>query len=157
MVLPDICPQNNDPHCRGKQCYLYHIDWRTGEENCSIAYGHDRKGAAQNEPVRDTYAEDAKKRLGYRSEPKVNEGISGSPTLEKVPIKEEKEIVAQPSEIKETVVLESKDTTVIESHISETTPAEDSSQKENAEKKKKLDRMMDMEDISEDYEKSFWK
>ncbi|MCD4800147.1 MAG: hypothetical protein K8R01_00960 [Methanococcoides sp.] len=160
MALPDICPQDNEHRCKKEQCYLYHIDWRTGEENCSIGY---RGTHTQSDPIgttRDTYAEETRKRLGHSSEATIEMHTPEIFTIKKETIEEKREMVTHISEIIETIVMESKDTTVIESHVSdpktemadEATPSE-----EDTDKKDKLTKMMDLEEISEDYEKDFWK
>ncbi|MCD4806926.1 MAG: hypothetical protein K8R13_05035 [Methanococcoides sp.] len=160
MALPDICPQDNEHRCKKEQCYLYHIDWRTGEENCSIGY---RGTHTQSDPTgttRDTYAEETRKRLGHSSEATIEMHTPEIFTIEKETIEEKREMVPHINEIIETIVMESKDTTVIESHVSDpkTEMADEvNPSKEDADKKDKLAKMMDLEDISEDYEKDFWK
>ena len=159
MALPDICPQDNEHRCKKEQCYLYHIDWRTGEENCSIGYRGTHKQSDQVGTTRDTYAEETRRRLGSISEATIDRHTPELFTIEKETIEEKREKVPHISEIRETIVMESKDTTVIESHVSdpktemvgETTPL-----KEDTDKTDKLSKMMDLEDISEDYEKDFW-
>ncbi|NPE27967.1 hypothetical protein HNV12_08330 [Methanococcoides sp. SA1] len=160
MALPDICPQDNEPRCKKEQCYLYHIDWRTGEENCSIGYRGAHKQSEQSGDMRDTYAEETRKRLGYTPETATDRYTPEHSTPEKETIAEKKETVTHVTEIKETVVMESKDTTVIESHVSDPNAEmvnEAVASKEDIDKKSKIDKMMNLEDISEDYEKDFWK
>ena len=160
MVLPDICPQDNELRCKKEQCYLYHIDWRTGEENCSIGYRGTHKQSDQTGTTRDTYAEETRRLLGHIPEATVDKHTPEHSTLEKRTIEEKREMAPHINEIKETIVMESKDTTVIESRVSdpktemfsETAPSE-----EDTDKRDKLSKMMNLEDISEDYEKDFWK
>ncbi|NPE31544.1 hypothetical protein HNV12_27015 [Methanococcoides sp. SA1] len=160
MALPEICPQDNEPRCKKGQCYLYHIDWRTREENCSIGYRGTHKQSDQIGTTRDTYAEETRRRLGNSSEATTATHTPEIFTVPEETIEEKEEMAPHISEIIETIVMESKDTTVIESHVfdprtemvGETTPS-----KEGADKKDKLSKMMDLEDISEDYEKEFWK
>ncbi|MDK2892981.1 hypothetical protein [Methanohalophilus sp.] len=62
MTLPQKCPLGNTDGCRGRDCHLYHIDWRTGEENCSIGYRYTHKTKGSSHTIEDTYARDVKLR-----------------------------------------------------------------------------------------------
>ena len=150
MVLPEVCPIDNESQCKKKDCHLYHIDWRTDQENCSIGYGHIRRYESPERKVVDTYAEDTQKRL-HENE-MHNENGSQREHLRPVRqiIEEECEIQADGPE--EHVIISTKEATVFAAG-----PApgkDDLSEKE--EKKTKLDRLLDMDDIPEDYEKEFW-
>ncbi|WP_445474354.1 hypothetical protein ACT9XH_08175 [Methanococcoides methylutens] len=171
MVLPEICPQDNESQCKGKSCYLYHVDWRTGEENCTIGYRSTHKQGNRSELVFDNYAEETRMRLGHKPEPTPERAYEREPAQpfskeEREPvnpfIREEREEAVPPKPvIEEEVVMETEHTTVIHSHETfvEEQPKEDitdASEKENNAAKSKLDKMMKLDDLPADYEKEFW-
>ncbi|WP_135610432.1 hypothetical protein [Methanococcoides sp. AM1] len=160
MVLPEICPLNNELQCKGKSCYLFHVDWRTGEENCTIGYRSTHKQGNHSDIVSDTYAEETRMRLGYKPEPSPEREYEREP-VQPVARTEKEETIPFKPVIEEEVVMETEHTTVIHSH--ETVMAEQAnedlngtSEKEDNAAKNKLDKMMKLDDLPEDYEKEFW-
>jgi hypothetical protein len=160
MTLPDVCPRDGVSSCKKKDCHLYVIEWRTGDEQCIIGYRLTHKELSRSAPLEDTYAERTRLRLGknirhengerqqaqdvpernhlQRQVSNVENVISGS--------NEESSILKSSEEI----VLSNKDTTVIESkHGAEIQVTGDR-------KRKSLDQMMDL-DLPENYEEDFWK
>src|SRR6056297_3205822 len=173
MVLPERCPLDNGLQCKGKECHLFHVDWRTGEENCTIGYRSTHKQGNQSERVFDNYAEETRMRLGYEPSSLTSAPKRGVEREERQPetksepvrqetfIQKEKTVITEP-QIKEEIVMETEYTTVIHSH--EATVAEQETEfiREGAEEKdsaakNKLDKIMKLNDLPEDYEKDFWK
>jgi len=171
MVLPEICPLNNELHCKGKECHLFHVDWRTGEENCTIGYRSSHRQGNHSDIISDTYAEETRMRLGYNPQPPLEwpserQPIQSEVRQESEPVKleyekVEEEIIPPEPEIQEEIVMETEYTTVIHSH--EAAMAEevnediiDASGKEDDASKKKFDKIMGLDDIPDDYEKEFW-
>lgn len=62
--LPEKCPLDEKSSCKGKQCHLFHVDWRTGEANCIIGYGSSRKTTSSSRVILDTYIENTRIKLG---------------------------------------------------------------------------------------------
>jgi len=63
MSLPDLCPFDEKP-CKGKECHLYCVEWRTKEPFCMVGYPSKAKEETRNVQVQDTYASDTFKKLG---------------------------------------------------------------------------------------------
>lgn len=171
MVLPERCPLDNELQCKGKDCHLFHVDWRTGEENCTIGYRSTHKQGNRSEVVFDNYAEETRMRLGYKPAPASERAYEREPILadvrdEKEPVQpeasnEREHITKSEPEIQEEIVMETEYTTVIHSH--EAPVAEESnediietSEKKDNAAKSKLDKIMKLDDLPEDYEKEFW-
>jgi hypothetical protein len=159
MTLPDVCPKDGVSQCKKKDCHLYVVEWRTGDEQCIIGYSSTHKELTRSTPMEDTYAENI--RLRYEKEAPVERkpwpepgqsrerrehlqrqpGVAENPTeIAELPSKEPMSPVNQ-----EEVVVNDKDTTVFE--------ARKDNQKEDK-KKGSLDKLMD--DLPEDYEEKFW-
>ncbi|WP_135603700.1 hypothetical protein [Methanococcoides sp. NM1] len=160
MVLPEICPLDNELQCKGKSCHLFHVDWRTGEENCTIGYRSTHKQGNRSDVVSDNYAEETRMRLGYKPEPVPERAYEREPVQPVARVEREKTAPIKPV-IEEEVVMETEHTTVIHSH--EAVVAEqaneditETSEKEDNAAKSKLDKMMKFDDLPEDYEKEFW-
>lgn len=64
MGLPVKCPLDGKSSCKGKQCHLYHVDWRTKEANCIIGYGSSHKTTLSDRVILDTYIENTRTKLG---------------------------------------------------------------------------------------------
>ncbi len=166
MTLPDVCPKDGVSRCKKKECHLYVVDWRTGDEQCIIGYRSTHKELSRSVPLEDTYAESTRIRLENKADenrkpwPDPVPGSGKRKHLER-PVSEDAEyetetIVAGPerkrdvSMSNEEVVLDDKDTTVFESkHSEEKKSREDK-------KRKSLDEMMDL-DLPDNYEEEFWK
>lgn len=152
MPLPQRCPLDNAEGCRKKDCYLYHVDWRTGEENCSIGYRYTHRTGKKSRPVKDTYALNVKLRREQHSVKKPEIAEEKSAPAEKV--SEEKtdiqeKYIADPIVPGKEIII-SPDTESPEEEA-ETRIFSDESQK----KKTKIDDIMKM-DLPEDYEEEFW-
>lgn len=110
--FPAKCPLDGKSNCKGKQCHLYHIDWRTKEANCIIGYGSSHKTTHSDRLILDTYIENTRIKLGRDI---------GDPNIS------EKEPESDPQNIQqslqtdkrlEKVTVSNKNTTVIESQRS---------------------------------------
>ncbi|WP_440952994.1 hypothetical protein [Methanococcoides sp. FTZ1] len=174
MVLPERCPLDNELQCKGKECHLFHVDWRTGEENCTIGYRSTHKQSNMSERVMDTYAEETRMRLGnkptpftYQDPERRVERDNRQPDIrnesensrQQPAIQREEPVIRKP-EIHEEIVMETEHTTVIHSHEAtaeekETEVIVETTERDSA-AKSKLDRIMKLDDLPEDYEKEFW-
>lgn len=146
MPLPDVCPLEEESVCKHNTCHLYHVDWRTGEENCSIGYRITAKTRSSRQPPQDTYAENTRKMLGRDFIPtsqKKPEPPQPQPVQEDIP---------QPVvRIREEIVSANKDTTVIQSYNEAESVPEASGKTE----RKKIEDAMKL-DLPDDYEEEFW-
>lgn len=71
MTLPDICPLDNSTECKGLDCHLFCVEWRTKEPICLIGYGTtSRKRVSKTDQQMDTYAEETFNKLGKKTVPK---------------------------------------------------------------------------------------
>ena len=159
MPLPDVCPLDNRSDCRKKECHLFLVDWRSGDENCAIGYrSTHRLSSSRQSSIIDSYAENTRVKLSRDIEDlsaRINqENIDRevhSPSADPQPAE---------SEVHERIINQDKDTTVIESHRSSRDPAgsSDVSSRDNtgSRKKKSIDEAMKL-DLPEDYEDKFWK
>jgi hypothetical protein len=148
MPLPDVCPLDKESSCKYDKCHLYHVDWRTGEENCSIGYRVTSKTRSTHQPPQDNYAENTRKMLG-RSLPsrdrKVPERTEAEPAKKEVKVSPPEE-----ESVREEVVCADKDTTVFQSYNGnegKTGPGRSG--------RKKIDDAMKL-DLPENYEEEFW-
>lgn len=65
MTLPEICPLDEDQICKGRECHLFCLEWRTREPICLIGYSTTSKVKSGNESrKKDTYAEETFRKLG---------------------------------------------------------------------------------------------
>lgn len=151
MPLPDVCPLEEES-CKQNACHLYHVDWRTGEENCSIGYRITAKTRSSRQPQQDTYAENTRRRLGRDFAPSFPEEIKTEPETEPAQPRAAEEGMSEPVvRIREEVVSVNKDTTVIQSYNEVEDVPEDSGKPE----RKRIDDAMKL-DLPEDYEEEFW-
>lgn len=75
MVLPELCPLDGKPHCKKRDCHLYHVEWRTGEEQCIIGYRTTHKiPSRDSNTIQDNYAANTRVRLGrdFTKEPQTS-------------------------------------------------------------------------------------
>lgn len=79
MSLPDVCPLDDKP-CKGRECHLYCVEWRTQEPLCLVGYRSTGKIGAGKAYFEDNYAEETFKKL--RKQP--------DPGKQTVPVKDEK-------------------------------------------------------------------
>ena len=179
MVLPERCPLDKELQCKGKECHLFHVDWRTGEENCTIGYRSTHKQGNMSDVVFDNYAEETRMRLGYKPAPSPASAperivereerqpdiiAKSEPVRPESVVQKEETIILKP-EIQEEIVMETENTTVIHSHEATVTEQEtevitedrsDIPEQKDSASKNKLDKMMSLDDLPEDYEKEFW-
>ncbi|HII90630.1 MAG TPA: hypothetical protein HA262_00260 [Methanosarcina sp.] len=65
MTLPEVCPLDESQTCKGRECHLFCLEWRTKEPTCLIGYGVTSKiKSGKADHNRDTYAEDTFRKLG---------------------------------------------------------------------------------------------
>jgi hypothetical protein len=110
--VPAKCPLDRKSNCKGKQCHLYHVDWRTKEANCIIGYGSSHKTTHSDRVILDTYIENTRIKLGR--------DICGPEMPEKQP---ERDLQNTRPDVQtdkhfEKVTVSNKNTTVIESQKS---------------------------------------
>ncbi|MGP8321460.1 MAG: hypothetical protein ACT6FE_03945 [Methanosarcinaceae archaeon] len=154
MSLPEVCPLDGKSGCKTSACHLYHVDWRSGEENCSIGYSATREKFPKMNTLQDTYAQNTRIRLGR--EIPVTTQIRHP--IQNIVEKNGENLVnptPEPSAIEE-VVLSDNNTTVIESNpaLDEVTIKPDDSPKPKK-KGKSIDDVMKL-DLPDDYEEKFW-
>ncbi|WP_340820112.1 hypothetical protein [Methanolobus sp. WCC4] len=189
MTLPDVCPRDGVSQCKKKECHLYILEWRTGDEQCVIGYRSTHKELSRSVSLEDTYVENTRKKL-EKKEPRERRPWPDTSTAasvrehlkREVPVAETRpETVMEPAPVsepvartsesyiearvgkpvpevleqlapvtQEEVVVNDKNTTVIEAKSS------DEEKDKDARKRKSLDEVMDL-DLPEDYEEKFWK
>jgi hypothetical protein len=67
MTLPEVCPLDESQTCKGRECHLFCLEWRTKEPTCIIGYSTTSKiKSGKADRNRDTYAEDTFRKLGSR-------------------------------------------------------------------------------------------
>jgi hypothetical protein len=65
MTLPEVCPLNENQICKGRECHLFCLEWRTREPICLIGYSTTSKVKCYNDGLKkDTYAEETFRKLG---------------------------------------------------------------------------------------------
>ena len=65
MTLPEVCPLDENQTCKGRECHLFCLEWRTREPTCLIGYSTTSKiKSGKVDRNRDTYAEDTFRKLG---------------------------------------------------------------------------------------------
>lgn len=91
MTLPEICPLDENQTCKGLECHLFCLEWRTREPTCLIGYNATSKvRSGKDGRKKDTYAEDTFRKLGGQPVPRwknVSEKGDWTPTrpVEKPP------------------------------------------------------------------------
>lgn len=64
MTLPEICPLDENQTCKGRECHLFCLEWRTREPICLIGYSTTSKvKSGRDDRNRDTYAEETFRKL----------------------------------------------------------------------------------------------
>lgn len=72
MTLPEICPLDENQTCKGLECHLFCLEWRTREPTCLIGYNVTSKIRSGNDGrKKDTYAEDTFRKLGRQPLPRM--------------------------------------------------------------------------------------
>jgi len=73
MTLPEVCPLDESQTCKGRECHLFCLEWRTREPTCLIGYSTTSKiKSGKADRNRDTYAEETFRKLGRQPLPKRN-------------------------------------------------------------------------------------
>ncbi|MGA9187338.1 MAG: hypothetical protein WB014_01945 [Methanosarcina sp.] len=113
MTLPEICPLDESQICKGRECHLFCLEWRTREPTCLIGYSTTSKiKSGKADRKKDTYAEETFRKLGRQPLPKrknVSEKGDWTPTrptekpLER-PVERKEEIFTQNPNFQETIV-----------------------------------------------------
>ncbi len=71
MTLPEVCPLDENQKCKGRECHLFCLEWRTREPTCLIGYSTTSKVKSWKDGRKqDTYAEDTYRKLGRQSAPR---------------------------------------------------------------------------------------
>ncbi len=136
MPIPEKCPLDNISECKKKKCHLFHVDWRSGDENCSIGYSYTHKVlSSKKNLVTDTYAEKIKCKKKENQIESVHSKIKGKD------LKNSSEI---PISLDKNVTLTKKG-----KNSSETSPIKGNNKKANIEDIMELD-------LPENYEHKFW-
>jgi len=64
MTLPEVCPLDENQKCKGRECHLFCLEWRTREPTCLIGYSTTSKVKSwKADRKQDTYAEDTFRKL----------------------------------------------------------------------------------------------
>jgi hypothetical protein len=64
MTLPEVCPLDENQKCKGRECHLFCLEWRTREPTCLIGYSTTSKVKSwKSDRRQDTYAEDTYHKL----------------------------------------------------------------------------------------------
>lgn len=67
MTLPEVCPLDESQICKGRECHLFCLEWRTKEPTCLIGYSTtSRIKLGKADRNRDTYAEDTFRKFDNR-------------------------------------------------------------------------------------------
>lgn len=172
MTLPEVCPLDKESGCKKEACHLYHIDWRSGDENCTIGYRYTHREGKSSQSVQDNYAENVRMKLGKtidespeirdpREEENRNQGSDLNTEEEKkgnpkTKNKSDSSQITEVEEIDERVVTSDKNTTVIQSYNSDETIGSGAENNNSKKSGKNIDKAMDL-DLPDDYEKEFWK
>lgn len=65
MTLPEVCPLDESQICKGRECHLFCLEWRTKEPTCLIGYSTTSKiKSGKSDRNKDTYAEETFRKLG---------------------------------------------------------------------------------------------
>ncbi len=68
MTLPEVCPLDDNQKCKGRECHLFCLEWRTREPTCLIGYSTTSKVKSwKDDRKQDNYAEDTFRKLGRQS------------------------------------------------------------------------------------------
>jgi hypothetical protein len=111
MTLPEVCPLDENQICKGRECHLFCLEWRTREPICLIGYSTTSKVKCYNDGLKkDTYAEETFRKLGRQPLPKrrnVSEKGDWTPRrpigkLQEKHLKRSEEIFTQAANFQET-------------------------------------------------------
>ncbi len=90
MVLPQKCPLDGTSGCKKKDCHLYHIDWRSGDENCMLGYGNKSKEEKKGHPIEDNYAHNTRDHFENKEIATDSDQEDASPTPDRTGLVKEK-------------------------------------------------------------------
>ena len=160
MPLPELCPLDGKSGCKNSGCHLYHVDWRSDEENCSIGYRATQKPSQKTDQLQDTYAQNASTRLGRNIPTTIQ---IRHPVRNVVETTREDNVIQTPDQDKtvvEEVVKSDRDTIVTHSNhfskkVEDALSPIDASENKNKKKGKNIDDAMKL-DLPDDYEEKFW-
>lgn len=86
MTLPDVCPLDSSQKCKGKECHLFRVEWRTNEPICEIGYSSTSKvNSGRAGRQQDTYAEETFRKLNKKQPPALTSRITRSEKGDWVP------------------------------------------------------------------------
>jgi len=86
MTLPDVCPLDSSQKCKGKECHLFRVEWRTNEPICEIGYSSTSKvNSGRAGRKQDTYAEETFRKLNKKQPPALASRITRSEKGDWVP------------------------------------------------------------------------
>lgn len=71
MTLPEVCPLDENQKCKGRECHLFCLEWRTREPTCLIGYSTTSKVKSwKDDSKHDNYAEETFRKLGRQPAPR---------------------------------------------------------------------------------------
>lgn len=121
MPLPDVCPLDNRSDCKKKECHLFLVDWRSGDENCAIGYrSTHRLSSSRQSGIIDSYAE--KTRVKFNRDIEDFSSQINQENTDREVNSSSADPQPRESEVYERIINQDKDTTVIESHRSSGDP-----------------------------------
>ncbi len=86
MTLPDVCPLDSSQKCKGRECHLFCVEWRTNEPTCLIGYSSTSKvSTGRASRKQDTYAEETFRKLNKKQAPAPTSRITRSEKGDWVP------------------------------------------------------------------------
>ncbi len=142
MELPKTCPLDGTPGCKKKQCHLFHIDWRSGDENCTLGYGPGHQTGREEHFTSGSQKVRALRNNISSLSGNFPEGTASSGNAPAINTEIEKSI---PSKKGDSFI---KD-------LNELPPAEDI-RNDNTNTSQNRNNLNFMDDLPEDYEKEFW-
>lgn len=156
MPLPELCPLDGKSGCKARECHLYHVDWRSGEENCSIGYGAAKKTLLKTDQFKDTYAQNTSRRLGREipTTTQIRQPVRN--VAQTIEVDNVIHTQVQDQNVVEKVVMSDRDTIVTHSNrfakkVDDALSIMDASKK----KRKSIDDAMKL-DLPDNYEEEFW-
>lgn len=122
MTLPEACPLDESQTCKGRECHLFCLEWRTREPTCLIGYSTTSKvKSGKADRNRDTYAEETFRKLGRQPLSKRKEV---SEKGDWIPSRLTKRLPERPVEGKEESFTQSRNSQETSVKISEMKPEE---------------------------------
>lgn len=79
MTLPDVCPLDSSQKCKGRECHLFCVEWRTNDPTCLVGYSSTSKvSSGRASRKQDTYAEETFRKLNKKQAPAPTSRITRS-------------------------------------------------------------------------------